>query len=194
MYCNRVKQHSITTTSFFGSHTSMLTTIVASRLHSAFTTFPSEWGTTFLITACSTSLCGMIATTTDFCRLSDARRPSVVKVASAFVFPSLVEEALWRGILVPPNATALRAVAILGLHVLMHPVIGESGLWPRGRDTFRDARFLVLTTIVLGGATACYMVTGGSVYAAALAHAVPLTLWRDVFGGEEQLLGGGRRS
>ena len=92
--------------------------------------------------------------------------------------------------MLPPNASIVHAATILSLHVLMHPIVGESGLWPRGRDTFRDPRFLILATIVLGGATACYMVTGGSVYAATLAHAVPLALWRDVFGGEERLLGG----
>jgi predicted Abi (CAAX) family protease len=69
----------------------------------------------------------------------------------------------------------------------MHPIIGESGLWPRGRDTFRDARFLVLATIVLGGATLCYIYSGGSVYAATIAHAIPVTLWRDCFGGERKL-------
>jgi len=74
------------------------------------------------------------------------------------------------------------------LHVLMHPVISVSGLWPRGNDTFVDLRFLLLATIILGGATICYTVTEGSIYAATVAHAIPLILWRDCFGGERRLI------
>jgi predicted Abi (CAAX) family protease len=118
------------------------------------------------------------------------------KVMGAFVVPSLMEELVWRAALLPhPSGqpvTVKHAILILCLHVLMHPVIGQSGLWPRGQDTFTDPRFLLLATIVLGGATASYVVTGGSVYAAAFAHGVPLILWRDFFGGERRLTEDGK--
>jgi len=177
------------------TNVTMIVTTVASRLQSAFTTWPSSWQSTLLITGASTVLCGAFGTATGFVQLQDARPPNnALKVASAFLFPSLLEETFWRGICLPtpPAASTGQVLTVLLLHVLVHPVIGESGLWPRGRDTFRDPRFLVLATIVLGGATASYLVTGGSIYAAAFAHAVPLTLWRDFFGGEDRLGGGAR--
>merc|ERR1712013_236515 len=102
-----------------------------------------------------------------------------IKPLSAFLFPSLAEEVLWRGILIAPHpstTTALfssqlltRSTLVLGAHVLSHPVAGYT-CWPRGRKVFCDWRFLVLATIVLGGATLSYLASGGSAYAAALPH------------------------
>jgi hypothetical protein len=50
-----------------------------------------------------------------------------------------------------------------------------------GRGTFVDRRFLISAAIVLGGATASYVVTGGSVYAAAFAHGVPVNALERMF-------------
>jgi predicted Abi (CAAX) family protease len=127
----------------------------------------------------------------------------VMKPLSAFLFPSLVEEFVWRGLLIPhPASTTATLISgggrtavimsVLAVHVLSHPIAGWT-VWPRGRDVFSDPRFLLLATIVLGGATASYLVSGGSVWAATVTHGFPVMLWRDFFGGEAQLLAGQER-
>jgi predicted Abi (CAAX) family protease len=134
-----------------------------------------------------------------------------MKPLSAFLFPSLVEEIFWRGMLIPHPSTIAhipssgrclstaagirlmlppQAGMVLALHVMSHPLAGLT-VWPRGRQVFCDPRFLLLATIVLGGATASYMVSGGSVWAAMFTHGVPVALWRDFFGGEAKLLQSG---
>ena len=87
-----------------------------------------------------------------------------------------------------PNVHILLSTATLVLmgHVLMHPIVAYT-IWPRGKEVFGDGRFLLLATIVLGGATASYLVSGGSVWAAMITHGLPVALWRDYFGGEEKL-------
>lgn len=141
---------------------------------------------------------------------------AILKPVSAFVFPSLVEEFVWRGLLIPHpssivTATTVKntmsitttitnlsslfttpglgrtAVLVLALHVLSHPLAGLT-VWPRGRDVFCDKRFLLLAFVVLGGATASYIVTRGSIWAATITHGLPVMLWRDFFGGESKLL------
>ena len=123
-----------------------------------------------------------------------------IKPLSAFIFPSLVEELFWRGMLIPhpsmiPNngggsiySILPQAGIVLLIHVLSHPLAGIT-VWSRGKDVFWDPRFLLLATIVLGGATVSYLLSGGSVWCAALTHGVPVALWRDFFGGEAKLLG-----
>lgn len=128
-----------------------------------------------------------------------------MKPISVFFFPSLAEEFFWRGILIDPHPSEIiatnaatsgvfsspmllrRAGLVLGIHVLLHPFAGYT-CWPRGRKVFCDWRFLVSATIVLGGATLSYLVSGGSVWAAALTHGLPVALWRDFFGGEALLM------
>ena len=158
------------------------------------------------ITVGTTALAGI------FCKLSGFidpvadfeppwQRPSrfhwSLKPISAFIFPSLFEEILWRGILIAPHPSTAtgyftpellrRSSIVLMAHVAMHPVAGYT-CWPRGRKIFCDWRFLVSATIVLGGATLSYLVSGGSVWAAALTHGLAVALWRDFFGGEAQLM------
>jgi predicted Abi (CAAX) family protease len=120
-----------------------------------------------------------------------------IKPLSAFLFPSLVEELCWRGVLIPhpsmiPGGNVYsilpQAGVVLLVHVLSHPLAGMT-VWPRGKDVFVDPRFLLLATIVLGGATASYLCSGGSVWCAAFTHGIPVALWRDFFGGEAKLLG-----
>lgn len=118
-----------------------------------------------------------------------------LKPMSAFIFPSLAEEVLWRGILIAPHPSTIvpisqllpRAGFVLGAHVMLHPIAGYT-CWPRGRNVFCDWRFLLSATIVLGGATLSYLASGGSVWAAALTHGLPVALWRDFFGGEALLM------
>mmetsp|Transcript_6620 Transcript_6620/g.14088 ORF Transcript_6620/g.14088 Transcript_6620/m.14088 type:complete len:231 (+) Transcript_6620:269-961(+) len=120
-----------------------------------------------------------------------------IKPLSAFIFPSLVEEVFWRGVLIghpsaPDGGFSYRQFILAGVflvvHVLMHPVAGYT-CWPRGRKVFSDWRFMVGATLVLGGATVSYLVSGGSAYAAALTHGLCVALWRDFFDGEAKLIG-----
>lgn len=121
-----------------------------------------------------------------------------IKPLSAFIFPSLAEEVLWRGTLIAPHPSTVEvnvypsqlmisAFVVLMIHVLVHPLAGYT-CWPRGRKVFCDWRFLLSANIVLGGATVSYLVSGGSVWAAALTHGLPVLLWRDFFGGEALLM------
>ena len=118
-----------------------------------------------------------------------------MKPFTAFVFPSLLEEILWRGIFLPhPSATTIPyynyyswSGIVLIIHVLVHPLLGST-IWPRGKQVFYDPRFLLLATIVLGGATISYLVSGGSVWAAALTHGLAVALWSDFFNGESKLI------
>jgi len=122
-----------------------------------------------------------------------------IKPLSAFLFPSLAEEILWRGTLISPHPSRYAgenvdpsdlmtsAFVVLVIHVLVHPLAGYT-CWPRGRKVFCDWRFLLSASIVLGGATVSYLVSGGSVWAAALTHGLPVLLWRDFFGGEALLM------
>jgi predicted Abi (CAAX) family protease len=156
------------------------------------------------ITIGSTGLAGFIAAGTGFIDpIKDFDPPSRrknkcigwLKPISAYVFPALVEEIIWRGILSPhPSITTVStgvmwgwAMGVCMVHVCVHPVAGYT-VWPRGKFVFTDYRFLLLATIALGGTTASYIVSGGSVWCAALTHWIPVALWRDFFGGEAKLL------
>lgn len=169
---------------------------------------PSAWNVA-AITAATTLGAGLTAAGTGFVHpVQDFDPPTPVpllisqpatflpwcwKPLSAFIFPSLTEELFWRGLLLPSPPSTLtsqwlvQAGIVLIMHVASHPVAGST-IWPRGRTTFEDPRFLGLASIVLAGATASYFVSGGSVWAAAMTHAVPVVLWRDFFGGEAKLL------
>eukprot|EP00539_Tryblionella_compressa_P006951 CAMPEP_0178767086 /NCGR_PEP_ID=MMETSP0744-20121128/19436_1 /TAXON_ID=913974 /ORGANISM="Nitzschia punctata, Strain CCMP561" /LENGTH=175 /DNA_ID=CAMNT_0020422903 /DNA_START=145 /DNA_END=669 /DNA_ORIENTATION=+ len=149
------------------------------------------------ITAATTVLAGLTAAGTGFIDpIQDFHPPrsssmsSWIKPMSAFLFPSLVEELFWRGMLIPHPSMVVsssgvnnvvhsilpQAGIVLIFHVLSHPLAGVT-VWPRGKNVFWDSRFLLLATIVLGGATASYIGSGGSVWAAAFTHGVPVALW-----------------
>jgi predicted Abi (CAAX) family protease len=177
--------------------------LLTSRIVKSITTFPlgaKEWLHVGGITAVTTFTAGTVAVSTDFASLEDYNPPpSLFRPISAYIFPSLFEEIIWRGAMLPlpsnhydgscwKNTFPLNRIALLVLaaHVLSHPLAGAT-IWPRGRIVFNDPRFLLLATIVLGGATTSYVVSGGSVWAAAMTHSVPLILWRDYFDGEHKL-------
>ena len=173
---------------------------LAHRIVASWTTFPSpaEWIVVGKITATSTALSAVVAWKTHFVSPADFSLPSSpIKPLSALIFPSLVEETFWRGTLIPvstlhpiavPSSVTMMwpSIVVLVLHVVSHP-IAAAWVWPRGKDVFGDPRFLLLATIVLAGATASFWATGGSVWAATVAHGVPVALWRDFWGGEARL-------
>jgi len=160
------------------------------------------------LTVGSTGMAGLVAAITKFIDpITDYDPPSLkkngliawLKPVSTFVFPALVEEIIWRGILTPHPSSVTDgtmttgvlwgwAMGICLIHVVVHPIAGWT-VWPRGKKVFSDLRFLLVATIVLSGTTASYLLSGGSVWCAALTHCIPVALWRDFFGGEAKLMG-----
>ena len=156
-----------------------------------------KWLDIAAITVGTTLTAGVVATATRFVKPTEDWQPTTnpFKPLSAFFFPALVEEVFWRGFFLPRRLLdssngriLLPACSLLAIHVMSHPIAGRT-VWPRGKGTFDDTRFLLLATIVLGGATNSFIVSGGSAWAAALTHALPVALWRDFFGGEARLSG-----
>ena len=166
------------------------------------------------ITLVTTATAGVVSVASGFIDpMNDFAPPrttrDILRACSALVVPGLLEELMWRAALLPtPPATGIScltslllrggaprgwtrsAVTVLAMHVGFHPLFAAIA-YPRGKQVFSDVRFLCLASIVLGGSTLSYLVSGGSVWAAAMTHAVPVILWRDCFGGETKLQRGG---
>ncbi|CAJ1966602.1 unnamed protein product [Cylindrotheca closterium] len=157
-----------------------------------------KWFEVAAITFGTTTIAGMVATATGFVNPADDWHPTnnPVKPLSAFFFPSLVEEVFRRGALLPhsilnvPTRSIIFSACtpVLAIQVISHPIAAKT-LWPRGKGIFDDPRFLLLATIVLGAATMSFIVSGGSAWAAAVTHGLPVALWRDFFNGEARLAG-----
>jgi predicted Abi (CAAX) family protease len=193
--------------------TTMWATTLVQRAILALTTVPIDaqcWWQVGKITIATTAAAGVGATISGF--IDPVRDLDLSPIQkhwwkpfSALFFPSLVEEVLWRGLWIPhPSLMAVqttpywrwalhsatltrRAGIVLVFHVVSHPIAGWT-VWPRGKDVFNDPRFLFLATIVLGGSTLSYLVSGGSAWAAAITHGIPVALWRDFYGGEAKLM------
>lgn len=174
----------------------MLLPLLAKRAVLSLTTFPTihGWCQVAGITLATTGGAGLVAAGMGFVDpMRDFEPPTnnPFRPLSAFVFPTLLEEVLWRGAFLPTPTTTNHstilpwACVVLVAHVLSHPLMAAT-LWPRGRGIFQDWKFLLLATIVLGGSTVSYVVTG-SAWAAAVTHCVPVALWRDFFGAERRL-------
>lgn len=174
---------------------------LAQRALVSLTIVPSarQWYHVAGITLATTSMAGLVAAGTGFVDpMGDWDPPTgslanqVLRPLSALVVPALVEETIWRGAFLSPVVVSSSwygwAGGVLILHVLFHPIAART-FWPRGQHVFDDARFLLLATIVLGGATLSFGVSGGSAWAAAWTHGIPVALWRDFWGGEAKLLG-----
>ena len=166
------------------------------------------------ITLVTTATAGVVSVASGFIDpMNDFAPPrttrDILRACSALVVPGLLEELMWRAALLPtPPATGIScltfllrdslvprgwtrsAATVLAMHVCFHPLFAATA-YPRGKQVFFDVRFLLLASIVLGGSTLSYLVSGGSVWAAAVTHAVPVIVWRDFFGGETKLRGGG---
>ena len=114
------------------------------------------------------------------------------RVAGLLLLPALVEELLFRVLLIPspsegfPWLPQLAWSALsLGLFVLYHPVAGR--LWyPQARALFNDPRFLVQATLLGVACSLTYLLTG-SLWPPVLIHWLAVVIWLEPFRGRERL-------
>ena len=114
------------------------------------------------------------------------------RLAKLLLMPALVEELLFRVLLIPhpiegfPWQPLLAWNALsLGLFVLYHPVAAR--LWyPQARALFDDPRFLLQATLL---GVACSLAYGftGSLWPPVLIHWLAVVIWLEPFRGREQL-------
>ncbi len=128
--------------------------------------------------------------------LSGSWRPSAPAALlrhslALLLLPSLVEELLFRVVLLPhPGEGAAGGTTVawgalaLGLFVAYHPLAGR--LWyPAGRRTFHDGRFL-LPCAGLGLVCSLAYLNTGSLLAPLLLHWLVVLVWLDPLGGRER--------
>ncbi len=114
------------------------------------------------------------------------------RVAGLLVMPALVEELLFRALLIPhpiegfPWQPQLAWIALsLGLFVLYHPVAAR--LWyPQGRPLFDDPNFLLQATL-LGLACSLAFVATGSLWPPVLIHWLAVVIWLEPLRGRQRL-------
>ena len=110
-----------------------------------------------------------------------------------FVFPSFLEEAVFRGIVIPNNTCergrAFIIRATLGssvLFVLWHP-LNALTINPRARDIFLDPTFLLIA-FLLGVAAALSYIYSRSLWAPVIIHWLTVLIWVNFLGGHNLVL------
>ena len=76
-------------------------------------------------------------------------------------------------------------------HLLGAELLVRGDVAPGAQRVFRDPAFLCLAFVLGEACSWAYLRSGGGLYAAVLTHAVPVTLWLELCGGERALRGGG---
>jgi predicted Abi (CAAX) family protease len=111
--------------------------------------------------------------------------------AKLFLMPALIEELLFRVLLLPsPQATTwliwgMWAIGSLGVFILYHPVNAFT-LYPAGNPTFCDRRFLLLAGLLGLVCTITYAFTS-SLLLITLIHWLAVLIWLLWFGGMAKL-------
>ncbi|MEB3185099.1 MAG: CPBP family glutamic-type intramembrane protease [Cyanobacteriota bacterium] len=113
------------------------------------------------------------------------------RVAGLLLLPALVEELLFRVLLIPhpieglPWLPQLAWIALsLGLFVLYHPVAGR--LWyPQARALFDDPRFLLQATLLGAACSLAYGFTG-SLWPPVLIHWLAVVIWLEPLQGRNR--------
>lgn len=101
-----------------------------------------------------------------------------------FVVPSLGEEILFRGLIVPPRdrqMSPLAAIGAVAAFVLWHPLQAVT-VGPSWAATFLDPAFLVVVTI-LGGTLVWMYRRSGSIWPGVVVHWLVVAGWKLLFGG-----------
>ncbi|WP_310484094.1 type II CAAX prenyl endopeptidase Rce1 family protein, partial [Chamaesiphon sp. VAR_48_metabat_403] len=119
---------------------------------------------------------------------------SVRSIFYLFFMPALVEEFIFRQLLLPhPIETQtfrniyLWSFISLVVFILYHPFNART-FYKLGDPTFMDWRFLTLTGL-LGAVCAIAYLTTGSIWSSVIIHWVVVSAWIEIFGGKERLDG-----
>ncbi len=141
-------------------------------------------------------LTGFIGIGTGFMRLSPLRAPTWLTALLPFtllVFPSLLEELFFRGVLIPhpsrgvPPGPKYAAIALsTAAFVLWHP-LNALTINTTAAGVFTDARFLAIV-VVLGVACGIAYAETGVIWIPVAIHWVSVLLWVCFLGGRNELL------
>jgi predicted Abi (CAAX) family protease len=123
----------------------------------------------------------------------------ILFVGKLFFLPALVEEFLFRLLLIPhPIETAIFVDMVkwslisLGAFVIYHP-LNALVFYPPGKPTFWDWRFLTLAGL-LGAVCSIAYYTTGSIWQSILIHWVVVVGWIKLFGGKRLLVKSGKET
>jgi predicted Abi (CAAX) family protease len=125
-------------------------------------------------------------------RLDKSNWQNLLSLGHLFLMPALVEEILFRLLLIPhpietPTSTDtwLWSIISLILFIIYHP-LNALTLYPQGKPTFMDWRFLTLAALLGIVCTSIYSMSG-SIWLSVLIHWVAVWCWLKLFGGERCL-------
>jgi predicted Abi (CAAX) family protease len=114
-------------------------------------------------------------------------------ISRLFFLPALVEEILFRMLLIPhPIETATSAdiylwlIISLGAFILYHP-LNALTLYPAGKPTFMDWRFLTLAGL-LGVVCSIAYYTTGSIWPSVIIHWIVVVSWIKLLGGRKLIM------
>jgi predicted Abi (CAAX) family protease len=171
---------------------------VVLRFWSGITTSPKSMG--WLSTLGLLFVYGIIALgfgwKTGFLRFDNQFKASwpheILFVGQLFLLPALVEEFLFRMLLIPhPIETAIFvdifkwSIVSLLTFIIYHP-LNALTFYPTGKPTFWDWRFLTLAGL-LGAACSIGYYTTGSIWSPILIHWIIVVSWVKFFGGQQML-------
>jgi len=124
--------------------------------------------------------------------------PAILSVAKTFlrslIMPGLLEELLWRVALQPPGMPVYQMVlvnaAFTAYHVFGSAVLAERFGGPHkwgARAVFTDPAFLALAFCLGNVCSYAHVRAGHAMWAPVLVHALPVTVWLSLLGGERAL-------
>ena len=161
--------------------------LLYNRVISAFLSFPdlSSWLIALLLLLIIAPICLSIGVRTGLLRVrvSDLSVAKAIRVSAiCFFFPAVVEELLFRVLLIPHKTehisitTQLAWVFIsLSLYVFSHP-LNAVIFYKKSRATFTNPIFLLLT-LILGTACTISYFQSGSIWTSVIIHWITVVVW-----------------
>jgi predicted Abi (CAAX) family protease len=169
------------------------------RLWSGMTTFPKimSWLSTLGLLLAYGLIALIFGCQTSFLQFDNQFKGSWLQetlfVGKLFFLPALVEELLFRLLLIPhPIETAVFidivkwSLISLGTFIIYHP-LNALTLYPAGKPTFWDWRFLTLASL-LGVACSIAYYSAGSIWPPVFIHWIIVVCWIKLFGGKRLLV------
>ena len=114
-------------------------------------------------------------------------------LARTLVVPSLVEEVLWRVVLQPPGMSWWPHMMLVNVAFAAYHTVGSTALAERcqgrqgARAVFTNPAFLTLAFVLGNACSYAYVFSGYSLWAPVVTHALPVTLWLTLLGGDQAL-------